>query len=81
MEVYKEMNDDALQILLYELNEWWKHEEVPVEYLRARVVLIFKKGDTNNLGNYRPISLLNSMYKIFTAIIQRRLADTIDPHL
>ena len=41
----------------------------------------YKKGDKNNLSNYRPISLLNTNYKIFTAIIQKRLADGLDKHL
>ena len=49
--------------------------------LEARVVLIFKKGNTEDLKNYRPISLLNTLYKIFAAIIQRRLAKHLDKHL
>ena len=41
---------------------------MPTEETRARAVTIFKKGDTSDIGNYRPISLLNSTYKILTAI-------------
>ena len=54
---------------------------MPTEMLKAEVVLIFKKGDTNTYENYRPISLLNSSYKILAAIIQKRLAKVIDPYL
>ena len=62
------------------LNEWWNNEHIPEEDLRARVVLIFKKGDTSNFP-YRPISLLNATYKIFASIIQTRLEDKIEDHL
>lgn len=41
--------------------------------LKARVVLIFKEGDTDNLSTYRPISLLNTIYKIYAAIIMWRI--------
>ena len=81
MEAFKEMDDEALSLILDVLNEWWATESIPQEMLQSRIVLIFKKGDTSDLGNYRPISLLNSMYKMFTAIIQQRIANQIDAHL
>jgi uncharacterized protein YbaP (TraB family) len=81
MELFKQLSDENLEILRDTLNFWWEKEEIPEEILQARIVLIFKKGDSSNLGNYRPISLLNSIYKIVAAIIQKRLADTIDPYL
>ena len=51
------------------------------EELKARVVLIYKEGDTNKFENYRPISLLNTLYKIFAAILQKRIASKLDKHL
>lgn len=33
---------------------------------------LFMKGDTSNPNNYRDISLLNVMGKLFTSIIERR---------
>lgn len=41
------------------------------------ICLIFKKGDTNNLKNWRPISLLNTDYKILTKIINERIKKTL----
>jgi hypothetical protein len=81
IEVFKEMDDVSLIPILHILNKWWVSEELPNEMNDARIVLIFKKGSTSNLENYRPISLLNTMYKIFAAIVQNRLADKLDKHL
>ncbi len=63
------------------MNDWWREEEIPEEQLRARVVMISKKGDTSNYENYSPISLLNTIYNIFAAILQRRIASRLDKHL
>ena len=81
MEAFKEMDDDNLEHLLETLNEWWKHEEIPEEILEARIAMIFKKGDTSDLNNYRPIALLNSTYKIIAAIMQNRIAEKLDEKL
>ena len=81
MELYKELDEDNLRQLDEIVKNWWNNEDMPKEETRARVVTIFKKGDTSNISNYRPISLLNSTYKIFTAILVERLADKLDKHL
>ena len=44
------------------LNAWWRTETIPDEAMTARVVLISKKGDKEDLTNYRHISLLNAIY-------------------
>ena len=41
----------------------------------ARVVMLYKDGNVEDPANYRPISLLNTAYKIYTTALCMRLAD------
>ena len=51
----------------------WDEGHVPNEWHEALVVAIFKKGDTAECSNYRPISLLPIGYKLFVSILLSRL--------
>ena len=44
----------------------------------AKVIPIFKKGDSTSINNYRPISILSPINKIFEKIIYSRLINYID---
>jgi 3-dehydroquinate dehydratase len=37
----------------------------------AKTILLFKKGSREEIGNWRPISITNCMYRIFTCLIAR----------
>ena len=41
----------------------------------ANVASIYKKGDSSNLANYRPISLLQSFYKVLASLVKERIDD------
>ena len=60
---------------------WLFEGNVPDETVQAYVASIYKKGDPKNPENYRPISILNSIYKIYAGVIQKRLADALDHDL
>ena len=44
------MEDDTLGRIRAILIKWWDAEEIPDEMNEARIVLIYKKGSTNTLG-------------------------------
>ena len=44
----------------------------PSQY-RAMITLLYKKGEREDIANWRPISLLNVDYKIITKLFSERL--------
>ncbi|CAF4889151.1 unnamed protein product [Pieris macdunnoughi] len=48
--------------------------KIPREWARSDIILLYKKGDPTDVGNYRPISLQPSMYKLFASCLERRLS-------
>lgn len=39
---------------------------------------IYKKGDRSNIENYRPISLMSNIYKVFSKLILNRISRILD---
>ena len=78
MEFYKWLNSDlkheVLDIINKILSENWFLENME----EANVVTLYKKGNVEDPANYRPISLLQPVYKIYAGMIKNRLADEID---
>ena len=51
---------------------------MPDSHKNAAVKLLFKKGDHRSLKNWRPISLLNTDYKILSKILTNRISNVLD---
>jgi hypothetical protein len=51
----------------------WEKEEMLADWQMAIICPVYKKGDKLNCSNYRGISLLNVVYKIFTNTLARYL--------
>ncbi|GBP68039.1 Craniofacial development protein 2 [Eumeta japonica] len=49
----------------------------PTQWSESNIILIYKRG-SKNIGNYRPISLLPTLYKLFSAIINSRISPVIE---
>ena len=63
----------ARTILHKILVECWTQKKIPKCWKNSATILIFKKGDTSDPGNFRPISLQAVWYKILASLMKRRL--------
>src|SRR3990167_3067516 len=76
--VYKAFSPGTKMSLLNTLNDFFINEiPLPDEWKKGNIFTIFKKGDKKLIGNRRPISLLRTDYKIYSALITKRLSDLL----
>ncbi|KAE9413998.1 hypothetical protein Angca_006151, partial [Angiostrongylus cantonensis] len=52
--------------------------KVPTQWKTSKTVLLFKKGDLHDIGNYRLICLFSVVYKLFTRLILNRIDKILD---
>ncbi|KAE9414564.1 hypothetical protein Angca_005343, partial [Angiostrongylus cantonensis] len=50
----------------------------PTQWKTSKTLLLFKKSDLHDTGNYRPICLFSVVYKLFTRVILNRIDGTLD---
>ena len=81
MELFKWMDSNNWTWILNLINHWWVHKCAPEDVFAARMVSIFKKGNTDLPENYRPISLLNSFDKIYMIMIRNRMRAVLEERL
>ena len=57
------------------------NNEFPNELKLADITPTFKKGDVTHVENYRPISVLPAVSKIYERIMQKQISSYIEKHL
>ncbi len=66
---YKSFKETLSLILCKVFNDAFKNKTLTTSQCLAIIILLFKKGDSHILPNYRPISLTNMDYKILTYLL------------
>ena len=70
-------SSSVLEYLLMLLNLIHTHHIIPDTWAQATVVVFFKqKGDISLPSSWRPISLLQTLYKVFATLLATRLTDS-----
>ena len=59
--------------LLTLLNIVWAKEIIPTDWIDTIITILFNKGDRSDCGNYRGISLLSAVGKVFADVVLQRL--------
>ena len=81
-ELFKLLDAESEVKLLELYNEIWETGEAPAEWKQAVIVTLHKgKGKDTDPANYRPILLLNAVYKVFAAMLQSRLSKTHEENI
>lgn len=76
----KSLKSSLLLPLKIAVNKSLLEGTFPNQYKLAKVVPLFKAGDREDFNNYRPISLLATISKIFEKVVHRQLYDFFSEH-
>jgi exonuclease III len=81
---YRDFAKLLIPVLTILLNSWFSGCVVPPSFLEADIFCLKKGGTSRNPLNFRPLSLMNSDYKILTRIMttraSRKLSRIIHPN-
>lgn len=77
-EILKQMKADLIPILTEIFNSVINTEIIPKQWTESNIILLFKKGNHCDMGNYRPISLMSNIYKTFAKVILKRIERKLD---
>ena len=78
--VVKQLNDDWILLITFMFNKIF-NEGYPQTWIYAKVFNIFKKGDRMNPGNYRGISIMPALAKLYDTILADRFSLWYQPNL
>lgn len=79
-EVLKNGGEQMIRALHALCRAAWTSGSVPLDWMRGVVVPLFKDGDRRAPGNYRPITLLSIVAKVYTGVLQARLLSWSERH-
>ena len=76
----KACDDETREMVRQIFNDIIKRNEfTPEAWKKVKIKVIHKKGDVENVGNYRPICSLPALYKLFSTILYSRFFSTTRP--
>ena len=77
-EVWIHGGENLVNKLIGLIGKVWNGEDIPEDWKIGIIVPLYKKGDPNNVANYRGITLLSTAYKLYTEVLRRRLEKEVN---
>ena len=77
-ECFKNLPENMIQNLLLLFEAASRLKITPKIWQNNFVKLIFKKGETTDISNYRPIALLNTIFKLWETILFHKLQEELN---
>lgn len=74
-ELIRGTEEEITPILTKLFNEIVTTGKIPKQWNESHIILLHKKGDKDDIGNYRPISLISNVYKVFAKVILERITN------
>jgi hypothetical protein len=69
--IFKAAGQGGIEFMKHIIRGVIKSGRVMESWKQARTILLYKKGDQKEIGNWRPISITNWVYRIFTCLMAR----------
>jgi Reverse transcriptase (RNA-dependent DNA polymerase) len=70
---WKRVDPDS-SVLASAFNVCLKYRKVPPVWKESLTVLVHKKGETNDINNWRPINICRTVFKLFSGCLAARLS-------
>jgi hypothetical protein len=67
--------DPEAKALTLIFNTCLKYGKIPFAWKKSKTILIYKKGDPMDVGNWRPIAISRTIYRLYTALLAERLTN------
>lgn len=77
-EILKACLDHVIEAITNLFNNILTEEIIPQQWTSSTIILLHKKGSKTEINNYRPISLISNLYKIFAKVILNRISSVLD---
>ena len=78
IDILKEAPGNVFDIIAYHFDIILRYRKVPPPWKKSSTLLQFKKGDKDNIENYRPICLMSQMTKLFSRVILNRISSKLN---
>ena len=80
-EMLQNMGENGLEMLTELFNKIWEEERIPKDWEVGIVIPLIKKGDISDCSNYRGITSLSVVLKVYERIMEKRVREILNKQL